>query len=69
MWHVTLLPTLPQDTALLDLLRKQAVRQEDRNYCPWQSELPSAESKRLLTLLVRHALWNAASLLEDGVPR
>lgn len=33
--------------------------------CPWQSELPSAESKRLLSLLVRHALSYAASLSED----
>ncbi|MFI5808501.1 hypothetical protein [Streptomyces sp. NPDC051561] len=33
--------------------------------CPWQSELPSAESKRLLTLLIRHALLYAASLSED----
>ncbi|MET9908507.1 hypothetical protein ABZZ74_17085 [Streptomyces sp. NPDC006476] len=29
---MTLLPTLPQNTALLDLLRKQGVPQEDRNY-------------------------------------
>ncbi|GHH80955.1 hypothetical protein GCM10018781_62530 [Kitasatospora indigofera] len=34
--------------------------------CPWQSELPSAESKRLLSLLVQHALSYAASLSEDG---
>lgn len=33
--------------------------------CPWQSALPSAESKRLLSLLVRHALSYAASLSED----
>ncbi|MEU1273406.1 hypothetical protein [Streptomyces sp. NPDC005799] len=32
MWHVTLLPTLPQNTALLDLLRNQGVPQEDRDY-------------------------------------
>lgn len=34
--------------------------------CPWQSELPSAESKRLLSLLVQHALSYAASLAENG---
>ncbi|MET4644499.1 hypothetical protein ABZY10_31540 [Streptomyces sp. NPDC006539] len=33
--------------------------------CPWQSELPSAESKRLLALLIQHALSYAASLSED----
>ncbi|WP_327709115.1 hypothetical protein OG912_10460 [Streptomyces sp. NBC_00464] len=33
--------------------------------CAWQSELPSAESKRLLTLLIQHALSHAASLSED----
>ncbi|MEE4491078.1 hypothetical protein [Streptomyces sp. BE230] len=33
--------------------------------CPWQSELPSAESKRLLPLLLQHALSYAASLSED----
>lgn len=33
--------------------------------CPWQSELPSAESKRLLTQLIQHALSYAASLSED----
>jgi hypothetical protein len=33
--------------------------------CPWQSELCSAESKRLLSLLVQHALSYAASLSED----
>ncbi|MER7182409.1 hypothetical protein ABT404_23470 [Streptomyces hyaluromycini] len=32
---------------------------------PWQSELPSAESKRLLSLLIQHALSYAASLSED----
>ncbi|MFD0260422.1 hypothetical protein ACFVH7_19390 [Kitasatospora indigofera] len=34
--------------------------------CPWQSELPSAESKRLLSLLVQQALSYAGSLAEDG---
>ncbi|MDH6130490.1 hypothetical protein [Kitasatospora sp. GP82] len=34
--------------------------------CPWQSELRSAESKRLLSLLVQHALSYTASLSEDG---
>ncbi|MBD0746652.1 hypothetical protein [Streptomyces sp. CBMA152] len=29
--------------------------------CPWQNELSSAESKRLLSLLVQHALTYAAS--------
>lgn len=33
---------------------------------PWQSELPSAESMGLLSLLVQHALSYAASLSEDG---
>ncbi|MGW0786208.1 hypothetical protein [Streptomyces sp. NPDC002913] len=33
--------------------------------CPWQSELPSADSKRLLTQLIQHALSYAASLSED----
>ncbi|MFF3956474.1 hypothetical protein ACFYY1_25095 [Streptomyces sp. NPDC001890] len=33
--------------------------------CPWQSELPSVESKRLLALLIQHALSYAASLSED----
>ncbi|WP_329329416.1 hypothetical protein [Streptomyces mirabilis] len=33
--------------------------------CPWQRELPSAESKRLLSLLIQHALSYAASLSED----
>ncbi|MHA6762584.1 hypothetical protein [Streptacidiphilus sp. PAMC 29251] len=33
---------------------------------PWQSELGSAKSKRLLSLLVQHALAHAASLSEDG---
>lgn len=33
--------------------------------CPWQSKLPSTESKRLLTLLIQHALSYAASLSED----
>ena len=33
--------------------------------CRWQSELPSAESKRLLSLLVQHALSYAASLSQD----
>ncbi|NEA69039.1 hypothetical protein [Streptomyces sp. SID12488] len=33
--------------------------------CPWQGKLPSAESKGLLSLLVRHALSYAASLSED----
>lgn len=33
--------------------------------CPWQSELPSAESKHLLSLLVQHALTYAASQSED----
>ncbi|MFF3595237.1 hypothetical protein [Kitasatospora indigofera] len=34
--------------------------------CPWQSELPSAESKRLLSLLVQQALSYAGGLAEDG---
>ncbi|MEV0483803.1 hypothetical protein AB0I69_24740 [Streptomyces sp. NPDC050508] len=34
--------------------------------CPWQSELLSAESKRLLSLLVQHALSYAASLSKDN---
>lgn len=144
---MTLLPRLPQNTALLDLLRKQGVPQERGTYayegwelhthpdlvarledlaprwpvlatfgvpvlaakgiaavvargtstllvrlpgaptepleyaepcppltdpsqawhsvCPWQGELPSAESKRLLALLVQHALSYAASLSDD----
>ncbi|MFF1872681.1 hypothetical protein [Kitasatospora herbaricolor] len=33
--------------------------------CPWQSELRSAESERLLSLLVQQALSYAASLSED----
>ncbi|MER7000574.1 hypothetical protein [Streptomyces sp. NPDC000410] len=33
--------------------------------CPWQSELLSAESKRLLSLLIQHALSYAASFSED----
>ncbi|SEM69032.1 hypothetical protein [Streptacidiphilus jiangxiensis] len=33
--------------------------------CPWQGELSSVESKRLLSLLVQHALSYAASLSED----
>lgn len=33
--------------------------------CPWQSELPSADSRRLLTQLIQHALTYAASLSED----
>ncbi|WP_089105952.1 hypothetical protein [Streptomyces hyaluromycini] len=144
---MTLLPDLPQNTALLDLLRRQGVPRESRAYayegwelhthpdlverlgdlapqwpvlatfgvpvlaakgiaavvalgtrmllvrlpeapaeplepagpcppltdpgqgwysvCPWQSELPSTESQRLLSLLVQHALSYAASLSED----
>lgn len=32
---------------------------------PWQNALPSAESKRLLSLVIKHALSYAASLSED----
>ncbi|MFF4321438.1 hypothetical protein [Streptomyces sp. NPDC001568] len=34
--------------------------------CPWQSELPSAESKHLLSLLIQHALSYAESLSGDN---
>ncbi|MGC4998384.1 hypothetical protein [Streptomyces sp. DT195] len=33
--------------------------------CPWQSELSSSESERLLSLQIRHALTYAASLSDD----
>ncbi|MGW3111040.1 hypothetical protein [Streptomyces sp. NPDC001091] len=33
--------------------------------CPWQSELTSSESQRLLSLQIRHALTYAASLSDD----
>ncbi|WP_392973678.1 hypothetical protein [Streptomyces sp. LN245] len=33
--------------------------------CPWQSELPSAESRRLLSLVIQHALSYGASLSQD----
>ncbi|MBV1949201.1 hypothetical protein [Streptomyces sp. BV129] len=33
--------------------------------CPWQSELPSSESQRLLSLQIQHALTYAASLSDD----
>ncbi|MFE6039918.1 hypothetical protein [Streptomyces sp. NPDC056452] len=33
--------------------------------CPWQSKLPSAQSKRLLSTLVQHALSYAARLSQD----
>ncbi|MFD9541212.1 hypothetical protein [Streptomyces sp. NPDC060022] len=33
--------------------------------CPWQSDLPLAESRRVLSTLAQHALSNAASLSKD----
>jgi hypothetical protein len=33
---------------------------------PWQGELPSAESRRLLSLVIQHALSYAASLSADA---
>jgi hypothetical protein len=58
MWHATLLPNLPQSTALPDQLRKQGVPPEDRNYGYEAWELHTHPD-----------LLDRLADLEDGVPR
>lgn len=55
------LPRLPNDLKSLDPVLPLADH-EWHAVCAWQSEIPSAEGKRRLTLLVNDALQYAGNL-------